>query len=122
MSMNVNQTLAGSNVLLRLRTASDGPVARLTPTSAGVLRLRSDVSGTQSPLKVALGSGWHSVEVCGSVGTSSTWDLYRDGVLILDDWTANTGTTAIGRVNIGDTAAKTWTANFDLVVVDQEPG
>jgi hypothetical protein len=122
MSVNVNETQPGSHVLLRLRTAADGPVSRVALDTNGVLRVRSDVSGVQSPPTVALGSGWHNLELCGTVGTSGTWDLYRDGVKVLDAWVANTGTTPIGRVGIGDTAAKTWAANFDQVVVDQAAG
>ncbi len=34
------------------------------------------------------------------------------------DWVANTGTTPIGRVQIGDSVNKTWTINYDNVVVD----
>ena len=36
----------------------------------------------------------------------------------MNGWAANTGTTPVGRIQIGDTAAKTWTANFDDVIVD----
>jgi hypothetical protein len=122
MGMNVNETQFGSNVLMRFRTAGDGPVSRLFLSSSGVLFVRSDVSGAQVSTGVALGTGWHSIELCGTVGTSGTWDVYRDGVRILDQWVANTGTTPIGRVVIGDTAAKTWAANFDQVVVDQAAG
>jgi hypothetical protein len=122
MGMNVNETQSGSNVLMRFRTAGDGPVARLFLSSSGVLFVRSDVSGAQVSTGVALGTGWHPIELCGTVGTSGTWDVYRDGLRILDQWVANTGTTPIGRVIIGDTAAKTWAANFDQVVVDQAAG
>lgn len=122
MSMDVNETQLGANVLMRLRTASDGPVVRVLLDATGRLRLRSDVSGLQSPLAVALGTGWHSLELCGSVGTAGAWDLYRDGVKILNQWVANTGTTPVGLINIGDTSAKTWTANIDRVQVDAVPG
>ena len=40
----------------------------------------------------------------------------------MNDWTANTGTTPVGLVQIGDTAARTMTVNFDHVRVDQSPG
>jgi hypothetical protein len=122
MSLNVNETQLGANVLLRMRTAADGPVSRVALDANGVLRVRSDVSGVLSPPTVALGTGWHAIELCGTVGTAGTWDLYRDGVKVLDQWVANTGTTPIGRVGIGDTAVKTWTANLDQVVVDQAAG
>ena len=64
----------------------------------------------------------HTVELCGTVGANSTWDLYRDGAVIVNDWVANTGTTGVGRVEIGDTLAKIWNVHFDDVVVDQTPG
>ena len=79
-------------------------------------------SGTQKWSGVAIGSGWHTVELCGTVGANSTWDLYRDGAVIVNDWAANTGTTGVGRVEIGDTLAKIWNVHFDDVVVDQTPG
>jgi hypothetical protein len=56
------------------------------------------------------------------VGTAGAWDLLRDGVVIVNDWVANTGTTPIGRIQFGDTAAKTFTVNFDDVRLDLVPG
>ena len=44
-------------------------------------------------------------------------DLYRDGTKIVTGWVANTGTTPVGRVEIGDNGAKTYTINFDDVLV-----
>jgi glycosyl hydrolase family 26 len=124
MSLRANISTAGSAslVLLRLRTSTDGPVARVTTNASGVLQIRSDVSGTQKSSGVAMGSGWHSIELCGTVGTAGSWDLYRDGVRIVTAWVANTGTTPVGRIQIGDNAAKTVTMNIDDVVVDQHAG
>ena len=80
----------------------------------GILIVRSDFAGTQVSSKVALGSGWHTIELCGSIGTAGTWSLYRDGVKVVDRWTANAGTANIVRIQIGDTAVgKTWTGNLD---------
>ncbi len=123
MSMRVNVVASGgSRVLLRLRTAANGPISRVWVNAAGTLWVRSDVSNLQLSSGVALGTGWHAIEFCGTVGTSGTWDLYRDGVKIVNAWVADTGTTPVGRVEIGDTAAGTFTVNFDDVVVDQAPG
>ena len=124
MSMNVNvSSLGGTTVdLFRFRTASDGPISRAFVNASGVLYFRSDASGVQKSSGVALGTGWHSVELCGTVGTAGAWDLYRDGVKILSGWVANTGTTPIGRIQIGDTAAKTFTVNWDGIVLDQTAG
>ncbi len=112
----------GAMVLTRLRTATDGPVVRIFLNASGVLSLRSDVSGTTRSATAAFGTGWHVVELCGQVGTAGTWDLYRDGVKVISAWPANTGTVPIGRLEIGNATAGTWTANFDDVVVDQTPG
>ena len=65
---------------------------------------------------------WHTIELCGTVGNASQWTLYLDGSAIVTNWTADTGTTPVGRIQIGDTAAKTWTVNFDDVRLDQQPG
>ena len=92
------------------------------PLKSGVLVFRSDVSGVQRSSGVALGSGWHNVELCGTVGSAGAWDLYRDGVKIVNGWVANTGSTPIGRIQIGDTAAKTFTANWDDVRLDLVAG
>jgi hypothetical protein len=115
--------LAGNSVdLMRLRTAGGGALAKVFANASGTLFVRSDVSGAQISSGVALGSGWHTIEICGAVGTAGAWDLYRDGAKIVSAWTADTGTSPIGRIYIGDTAAKTWTINFDDVILDTEPG
>jgi hypothetical protein len=121
-SIDVASQAAEPVVVLRLRTAANGPVARVFLNASGALVIRSDVAGTQQASSGSLSPGWHSVELCGTVGTSSTWDLLRDGVVVIDDWTTNTGTTPVGRVEIGDTSARTWTINFDDVVVDAAAG
>jgi alpha-tubulin suppressor-like RCC1 family protein len=121
-SLRVNVTArTGSVRLWRLRTAGDGPVARVSLNDSGVLTIRSDVSGATRSSGVALGSGWHLVELCGSVGTAGSWDLYRDGSRIVAAWVSNTGTAGVGRLEVGSSTA-TWTANIDDVRVDQSPG
>ena len=119
MSVGVNVTSRGSPyvTLLRLRTAANGKVARVFVNSAGVLWIKSDVSGLQVSSSTPIGTGWHEIELCGAVGAMGTWNLYRDEVRIVTNWSANTGTTPIGRVEIGDAGAMTFTANFDDVVV-----
>ena len=112
----------GSVGLWRLRTSADGPIARAFLTDTGTLSLRSDVSGVTRNSAVALGTGWHTLELCGTIGTAGTWDLYRDGVRIVNAWVANTGTGPVGRIELGNTNAGTWTVNFDDIRVDQSPG
>ena len=57
-------------------------------SSTGMLQIRSDFSSTSINSGVAMGTGWHNVELCGTVGTTSTWNLYRDGVRIVTNWAA----------------------------------
>jgi hypothetical protein len=122
MSTNVNLA-AGSGVdLFRLRTAANGGIIKVFVAANGTLQVRSDFSSTTRTTTTALGTGWHNVELCGTVGSATTWNLYRDGTQILTNWVADTGTTPVGRIQLGDTAAKTFTVNFDHVVLDTAPG
>ncbi len=124
LSANVNVTNRGTAALdlMRLRTAGNGNVGRVLLNSSGILQVKSDVSGTVKGSGAGLSAGWHSIEVCMTVGTAGTWDLYLDGNQVVTGWVANTGTSPVGRIQIGDSAAKTFTANFDDVVVDGFPG
>ena len=122
MSMNVNLS-AGSGVdLFRLRTAANGPIIKAFVAANGTLQMRSDFGSTTRTTTTAMGTGWHNVELCGTVGSATGWNLYRDGTQIVTNWVADTGTTPVGRIQIGDTAAKTFTANFDHVVLDTAVG
>jgi calcineurin-like phosphoesterase family protein len=117
--MRVNLSSLGANnvVLARLRTAADGPVARVYVNASRVLWVRSDVSGAQLSSGRTLPSGWNTLELCANVGTAGSLRLSLNGSTIAGPWTANLGTTPIGRIQIGDTTAITWTANFDDVWV-----
>ena len=123
LSVNVNAAaISASTDLFRLRTATGGPIAKAFVNASGVLSVRSDFTAAQFSSGVALGSGWHNVELCGTVGPTSAWDLYRDGVKIVNGWVADTGPDPVGRVQLGDTGAKTWTINFDDLRLDTTPG
>jgi outer membrane protein assembly factor BamB len=108
----------GSLTLLRFRTASNGPVVKVIVDRSGHLRVKSDVSRAKSMRAARFGPGWHTVELCGTVGSNGEWFLYFDGVRVLDGWLANTGAVPIGRVEIGDPKRTTYQARFDDVVVD----
>jgi len=122
LSMNVNLAAGNGVDLFRLRTAANGPIVKVSVHTTGSLQIRSDFDGTTRNSNVQLGTGWHNVELCGTVGSATGWTLYRDGVPIVTDWIADTGTTPVGRIQIGDTAAKTFTANFDTVILDVTAG
>ena len=71
MSARVNVAArTGAMVLWRLRTAGAGPVARALINASGILAIRSDVSGITRASGVAMGTGWHLIELCGFVGTA----------------------------------------------------
>jgi hypothetical protein len=123
-STQIRVTSVGASIdLLRLRTAADGGIIRVYLDTNRVLWLRSDAAGTQRSSGVAVPlNTWQNLELCGTVGTATTWTLYLNGTQRGTPWSANTGTTPISRIQLGDTAAKTWTINYDDVVMDQTPG
>ncbi|TWD75226.1 alpha-tubulin suppressor-like RCC1 family protein [Kribbella amoyensis] len=122
-SEQIRVTSLGTSIdLFRLRTATDGGIVRVYIDTNRVLWIRSDAAGTQRSSGVAVPlNSWHTVELCGTVGTAGTWTLSLDGTQRGTPWQSNTGTTPVGRVQIGDTAAKTWTINFDDVRTDRSP-
>ena len=121
-SLNVN-VISGSNIdLFRLRTATNGAIIKVLRGNERHAADPLGLRGTSFSSGVQMGTGFHSMELCGTVGSNTTWDLYRDGVKIVNAWATNTGTTGIGRVQIGDTAAKTFTVNYDNVRMDTAPG
>jgi alpha-tubulin suppressor-like RCC1 family protein len=124
MSTQIRVASLGASIdLIRLRTATDGGIIRVYIDTNRILWLRSDAAGTQRSSGVAVPlNTWQNLELCGTVGTATTWTLYLNGTPRGTHWQANTGTTNIGRIQLGDTAAKTWTINFDDVVLDQTPG
>jgi hypothetical protein len=110
----------GSMLILRLRPAGGtASIFRVVVNDAGLLQVRNDVAGVVLTTGVALGSSWHTIELCGTVGTTGAWSLRRDGTTILNGWVTNTGTTPIGRVEVGSSGAATFTANWDDVVVSE---
>lgn len=117
-SVDVSVTEPAAATLLRLQTDGGKSIVRVRLDAGGYLRVRSDVSGISSPRTAPLGTGWHTVQLCGSIGVQGAWTLLRDGVPLLEGWVADTGSSPAARVQIGDSAAKTWAANFDRVVVE----
>ena len=123
MSANVNVVARGIGLdLLRLRSPDNGPATKAFVSSAGKLAIRSDFAGVQKVSTVSMPSGWHNLELCGAAGLGKTWDLYLDGVKVINAFVTDTDASGISRVQIGDTAAKTATANWDDVIVDQTVG
>jgi hypothetical protein len=116
----VNPSSVGSTVvLMRLRTAANGPVGRLFMTSGRALYVKSDVSGQQVGTGTSLPLGsWTTLKLCGTVGSSGTWDLYVNGAHVLGAWTSDNGNTQIGRVEIGSQSAGTFVMRLDDVLAE----
>lgn len=123
-SAQVNVTDRGGAALdlLRVRTPSGGAIAKVNVDTQGRLIVRNEYASSQINSLVVLPAGWNRLELCGTVGDGGAWDLYLNGARIVDTWITSTGPEQVGRVQIGDTAAKTWTANWDDVVVDGASG
>ena len=113
------QSVPANTDLLRLRTAGNGAVVKVYVAANRRLWIKSDVSGKQVQTSATLPlNGWATVELCGNVGAAGKWDLAVNGTIVKNNWVANTGTSGIGRVQIGDSVNKTWTINWDNVVVE----
>jgi hypothetical protein len=108
--------------LLRLRTGANGGINKVFLNTSGQLVVKSDVTNNTKNSGVALPSGWNTVELCTTVGTTGTADLYLNGTKIVNGWVQDTGTTPVAKINLGESANRTFTVNFDDVVADAFPG
>ncbi len=120
-AINISSLGASSVALLKLRTAADQSVGRVFVESNRALKVRADVSGQIFPSGVALPTGWSTIELCATIGSSGTLTLLLNGSQ-LGAWTSDLGASQIGRIQILDDAAKTFTANVDDVVADLTAG
>ncbi len=107
---------------LKVRTTTGTAIAELYITPTRILGLRNDVTGiaTNSPNTVTTGV-WHDVRLHIIVnGTASTTEVLFDGATVpaLTSNAANLGTTAVGRVQIGENVpGRTADLGFDTVTV-----
>ena len=122
-----NAISADSQVnLLRFRTAADASIGYLFVTPSGLLGLRDDVTATttNSTTGIAIGSGWHSLELHMIVnGAASTTQVWLDGSLVSDlsSTSANLGTTPVGKFQIGEVqSGRTYNVVFDDTAFDTQ--
>ena len=103
--------------LLKLRNSVGSALGRVVVSSTGALSVRADVSGTTIPTPAVIAPGtWHRVGLCATIGTAGSLSLRVDGVQV-GTWAANTGTSAIAVLQIGDNDPRTATANWDAALV-----
>ena len=122
-AFNLQSIGSGQTVtLIRLRSGTNGPLARLYVNATRELKLKNDVTTTQTGNAGTLPSGWHRLELCARIqGVSGQLQLLADGVL-RTTFATNLGTAPASGVRIFDDALRTFTANADDVLVDQVPG
>lgn len=106
--------------LIRLRTLGGSSIGRVYVTSSGFLSVRADVTGAvlTSSARMSFGT-WNQVRICGTTGSSGTWQIALNGTSV-GSWTAGNGATDFGRVQIGDSDPRTATLNVDDVLVTRQ--
>jgi hypothetical protein len=106
--------------LVRLQSSA-GAVASLYVDATGVLCVRSDYSAAATSTARALGSGWHQVQLCATVGSKGSVQAWLDCAAVASV-TANNGPTSISTVSFGDPAAvRALVLNVDDVVTGTTP-
>ena len=112
--------------LIKLRNSAGNSLGRVQIDSALRLSVRADVSGatlnTTTPATLALNT-WSRVTLCALVagGTSGQLSLRLNGVTI-GTWAADTGTSPLANIQVGDNDARTATVNWDDLVVTEGLG
>jgi chitodextrinase len=108
--------------LLRVATAANGNLVRLSLNTNRQLTYTNGVTGTTTSSTTSMSTGaWHTVELHVSInGTSSLVEVWFDGTKVTAlSKTDSLGTTPIGRVEIGQsTAGGTYDVFFDDVRTD----
>jgi hypothetical protein len=115
------QTQTAQVTLLRLRDTAVGNGGFVYLTSTGKLGFRSDALSGGTTSAVVPGPGWHVLELHLQVGSApgglGTVEVWLDGVLVpdLSSTAIDIGTSAIGVLQVGDTATSTtgWDIVFD---------
>jgi hypothetical protein len=125
--LNVQTKAAGVTLdVFRLRTATNGALIKVYLNGDNRPAIRNDYAGTQQLAlpAAAVGAGWHTFRLCGTTGPGGSWTLSVDDVAVVSNFVTDTGPNAAARLQIGDTAAKTITANWDdvSVRVPADPG
>ena len=105
--------------LIKLRNAAGASMGRIQIDSSRRLSVRADVSGTTYSTTTALAvNAWNRLTLCVSTGSGTSGQLQlRLNGTTLGTWAANTGTSPLARIQVGDNDARTATVNWDNLVV-----
>jgi chitodextrinase len=118
----ISQSAANVSIV-RFRTATNGVIFSIFRLGNGKLSYYNSLTGvTTSGPRVSTGS-WHELQVHALInGTSSVVEVWLDGTKVITRTAESLGTTAVGRVYIGDnTTGHTFDYAFDndvLTAVD----
>jgi hypothetical protein len=115
-AVNVSSIGTANVVLLKLMRGTTS-ISRLVITPTRQLRSRNDVSGLFLVTGPTMGTGWHTIELCTTTGTTGSISARLDGTSF-GTWTnQNVGTGNLTQLQILDETKKTFTANVDDVTV-----
>ncbi|MEO6711933.1 MAG: fibronectin type III domain-containing protein, partial [Mycobacteriales bacterium] len=119
--VNVATIDTKSTFLLKLRTAGSGTgvsVVGIYLNNKGRLSFRNDAAGLSVAGSHVVTAGWHRVTVHLIVGTGGRIDMWLDGTSLTElNRTADFGTAAIGRLQIGENSTgRTFDARLDDIV------
>jgi hypothetical protein len=118
-------SMASNVYLLKFRTATGSSLLGVFVSSSGKLSTRNDVASITDTSTTLVSSGvWHDLQARLTIaGSSSQFEIWLDGNRINDiSKTEAMGSTAIGRIQLGDNSGgRTYDVAFDNVVVDTNP-
>jgi len=108
---------------MKFRTAAGVAIAELYLTPTGLLGYRNDVTAVSTTSQTTVSAGvWHEAQMHLRVnGAASTVEVWLDGARIdaLSTSTASLGTTAVGRIQLGENVAgRSYDFAYDDVVAD----
>ncbi|HLO34187.1 MAG TPA: DNRLRE domain-containing protein [Anaerolineales bacterium] len=115
---------ANSVYLQRFRTTANGAILGVFISSTGKLGYRNDVTGASTTSTTVITSGvWHELQVHLLInGTAGGTEVWLDGTRISAlSKMENLGTTAIGRIQLGDSSSgHTYDVAFDRVALSTQ--